>query len=240
MGTQFRAECSYCGCSQAVESDMTRSVLHGYKRPGDGYIFGRCHGAHRPHFGTPEGRELARVWGEEAKAGADALTLALPAAQAKAAPWEALRAEMRSQYTYRGHDAHVDAKIAHECKNAWEWPGVIRMNLSYAREQAARVAKWTEKAPVEVKVKKGKLTHWRRGNSYNPPCVRSYRIGNGSRNYDTTPNAGLVNCPKCVKIIAGTVLALRAHAEGKHVGFGRVSYCPTCVAERTAERTARG
>lgn len=40
---RFRGVCQFCGHSQVV-GDGVVLVLHGYTRPGDGYIFGRCPG----------------------------------------------------------------------------------------------------------------------------------------------------------------------------------------------------
>lgn len=43
---QMRGICQGCGGSVAVDGETTS--LHGYERPGDGYVVGRCHGARRP------------------------------------------------------------------------------------------------------------------------------------------------------------------------------------------------
>jgi hypothetical protein len=37
---RYRGTCQFCGHEQVVQDGVL--VLHGYKRPGDGYVFGRC------------------------------------------------------------------------------------------------------------------------------------------------------------------------------------------------------
>lgn len=44
---RFRGVCQYCGNLQVVQDGVM--VLHGYERPGDGMVYGRCAGVgHRP------------------------------------------------------------------------------------------------------------------------------------------------------------------------------------------------
>lgn len=47
---RHRGICQFCGHSQV--SDRKALVLHGYKRPGDGYVFGRCPGVGLPALNT--------------------------------------------------------------------------------------------------------------------------------------------------------------------------------------------
>lgn len=44
--TQVRGICPFCGNEQSVDKkEERRMVLHGYTRPGDGMVYGRCPGA---------------------------------------------------------------------------------------------------------------------------------------------------------------------------------------------------
>jgi archaeosine-15-forming tRNA-guanine transglycosylase len=66
---RHRGSCQFCGNSQV--SDRKGMVLHGYQRPGDGYIFGQCPGVGRKPLN--QDKTFTERWHAEAvKAEADA------------------------------------------------------------------------------------------------------------------------------------------------------------------------
>lgn len=48
--TRLRGTCQWCDCAQVVEDGVM--VLHGYRRPGDGYTVGRCPAVGQPSLHT--------------------------------------------------------------------------------------------------------------------------------------------------------------------------------------------
>lgn len=61
---QMRADCACCFKQHAVKGDTL--VNHGYDLK-LGFQNDTCNGAGRPHFGTPEGRDLAAGWAQQFK-----------------------------------------------------------------------------------------------------------------------------------------------------------------------------
>jgi hypothetical protein len=60
---RYRGVCQFCGRSQVVKNNVI--VLHGYKRPGDGYIFGECPGIGFEPLNVSD--EKTQQWLQEAK-----------------------------------------------------------------------------------------------------------------------------------------------------------------------------
>jgi hypothetical protein len=56
---RFRGICQFCGNSQVVSSGLIILVLHGYKRPGDGQIWGRCPGVDLQPLNIDDSHTLA-------------------------------------------------------------------------------------------------------------------------------------------------------------------------------------
>jgi hypothetical protein len=55
-GDQVLGTCPVCGRLQCVRSDETNMVLHGYQRPGGGFIVGDCFGTNYPAYEiSPDG-----------------------------------------------------------------------------------------------------------------------------------------------------------------------------------------
>ena len=196
--TQLRAECSYCQQSQCVDSNNTNMVLHGYQRPGHGYTLGQCRGAYRPHFGTPEGRELAREWATEAAKEAARLTEIRPRVREEAAPWHEISRNLWQRSERMGYASHVVVAINRYTALDNAIDGDIRYYTRYAEDTFRRVAEWTAKAPQAVKIVRGKLTHWLRpGRNHTPACRFTVRYTMRSASYILTSNPAEVNCDKC-------------------------------------------
>jgi len=61
---RFRGHCQYCGALQVVKDGVTM-VLHGYKRPGVGYIFNECPGMNLPPLNKR--KDKTEAWLADAK-----------------------------------------------------------------------------------------------------------------------------------------------------------------------------
>jgi hypothetical protein len=113
---QTRAHCQFCGRHQVVEDDVL--VLHGYKRPGHGWIYGRCPGAGKPPLQREQ--KLTERWLADAQVELAAYVAAQPALDAadKAALERVMAEEdkdilwLKPSAPYVRYNATQDEKVA--------------------------------------------------------------------------------------------------------------------------------
>lgn len=132
---QTRAHCQFCGNHQVVAED--RLVLHGYKRPGHGWIYGRCPGAGQLPLQKDE--TITRAALAEAQARRARLEAAQPALDA---------ADKAALARYEAED-----KGALWTKPSKRYVGPSApqaMKAEAAREHQTRLAAWAERHPLAV------------------------------------------------------------------------------------------
>lgn len=135
---RLRGYCQYCGHEQVVKDGVL--VLHGYKRPGDGYIFNECPGMRKPALNVD--KSFTERWLKEANdVLATARTVLSAAENDKQAAYQAL---------YHGRVDHVQRAIATSSypkmgNRAWESP------TSAQRDAFARkLAEWSDIHPEQA------------------------------------------------------------------------------------------
>jgi hypothetical protein len=131
---QTRAHCQFCGNHQVVSED--RLVLHGYKRPGHGWIFGRCPGAGELPLQKDE--TITRA----AQAEAAARQIRLEAAQ------RALDAADRAALArYEAEDQHA---LYLKPSKPYRYAATEEQKAQDAKEYAEKMAAWAERHPLAV------------------------------------------------------------------------------------------
>ena len=115
---QLRGVCQGCAGSVAIEGQSTS--LHGYQRPGDGHVYGRCVGAHRTaaNFST----ELTESLIEELTESAKTLWGLAKQSEETGAQAKATKAATRLFERFQKQENEQDAKggwTSEENRQAW-------------------------------------------------------------------------------------------------------------------------
>lgn len=192
--TQYRAQCTVCLRSYAVKG--IAMVAHGYSLPqGWHQQVGSCHGAHRAHWGTVEGRDFARQVVET-------IQIALQSDTQRHSDLE--------------HGLIIEATVHRRGEPARlvqagdpDWPKVLeheqalcrqRMRAAQADIQAfnARIAVWHPREPkaVTVDATPPALMHAYSVHYHGRLCASSM---NGAARGLTTRKHDEVNCEKCLQ-----------------------------------------
>lgn len=160
--TQYRAHCPICFAEQATRAKRTM-VQHGYQRPeGWHQNVGECTGTNRPHFGTPEGREVAaahaahiRSYAAARREHAEGLRTTPP-----------VTVEVDGKYLpkeRRYEQVTIDATDSRYARRVESMIHSAEMDARHADSSAAeierRVAKWTATEPRAVEVETGATMH---------------------------------------------------------------------------------
>lgn len=135
---QLRAICPCCFREQAV--DGVRMVSHGYTLD-YGFQNGICHGHHKPHFGTPEGRDYTAQQATFTRAHAD-----LVARNADAVERDPTGVDIRDHSGYVIKDP-TPRQIQTHIERMREG---VRQRRSYAAMLEKMVADWKPREPREV------------------------------------------------------------------------------------------
>lgn len=205
--TQRRGTCPACFNAQALRGDAM--VDHGYQCPWyTGGRRGACAGVHRPHFGTPAGRDVTAGYAADLRRRQEALFRR--AADVRAGRVEAHQYEIVSPPHARpwlwGWVARPgtspDAYASHLERESWTFG-------SLAQAMEARVAAWAPQDPVVVAVEeKAPYIHLLDGRG-NRACALM-RVRDTTR---CTTDTAAVTCPRCRARIAYAAERARAAAE---------------------------
>lgn len=152
---RHRGACQFCGNSQVVDSKVL--VLHGYKRPGDGYVYGRCPGAGLKPLNSS--KVHTENWLAEYVMAVETATKRLADAEvAKTATYQAFNSSSESLTAYaikpkfRSWWRHTNEEKAayEEAMKAWSvnFP-LCAASIATNREfEAARQTKWAAEEGV--------------------------------------------------------------------------------------------
>lgn len=113
---RHRGACQFCGNSQVVDSKVL--VLHGYKRPGDGYVYGCCPGMNLKPLNSE--KVHTEKWLAEYVIAVETATKRL------------VDAEVAKTATYQAFSSSNESQAAYAAK-----PHTLKSWLSYTNEEKA-------------------------------------------------------------------------------------------------------
>lgn len=188
--TQFRATCPACFKDHAVDGHFM--VDHGYECPWhQGGRRGSCSGVGRPHFGTPQGRNVAVGVASGLRSGAKTQRdLAQKVMDGEMAVEERRYVHGDCRYEY----AKIESPSEYQ-KQTYARGFTYRADMMEAAAKSIeeRVAAWVETAPRKVSVeKKAPYVHMTDSRDSRLCATMSSRAG------CRTSDRVSVTCPRCL------------------------------------------